>query len=122
SPVAAASAAPRSPQSGGTLKLGVVGTSAPQTPFYVADHIKAFDKYGTTVSWQLIDGNVATVALAGGDVDAVLESPSPLLTFDVNGGGDQVLVGSTLNHSQYALCVDPSINSANDLKGMVIGN
>jgi ABC-type nitrate/sulfonate/bicarbonate transport system substrate-binding protein len=99
----------------------VVGTGANQAPFYIADNLKAFDQYGVTVNWQLIAGDIATNALIAKEVDAVLESPTPMITVDLNGGGDQVLVASTLNHSTYALMAPASIQTA-DLKGKIVGN
>src|SRR5581483_6119137 len=47
----------------------------------------------------------------------LLQSPTGMLTADLNAGLDLVYVGSLYNHQQFALMVAPDVKTAADLRG-----
>jgi ABC-type nitrate/sulfonate/bicarbonate transport system substrate-binding protein len=89
---------------------------------WVADATGAFARRGLTVEMPYMEQTPAAFkAMAGGEVDAMEVSASPVITADVNGGLDIVYVASIMNHPQFSLYVGPNIKTAADLKGKVLG-
>lgn len=122
SAAASAPAKPAASASGATLRVAYVVAAATQSPVWMAQETGAFAKNKVNVELQLIESAVALKALLVKQVDVVLQSASALINANLNGQADLVYVGSASNHSQGELLAQPSIKSAADLKGKVIGS
>jgi ABC-type nitrate/sulfonate/bicarbonate transport system substrate-binding protein len=124
-PSAKPAASPKPAASGATaatLKVAYVVAAATQSPIWMAQETGAFARHNVAVDVQLIESSVSLKALLVKQVDVVLQSASSLIQADLNGQADLVYVGSASNHSQGELLTAPSIKSAADLKGKVIGS
>jgi len=120
----AASAASSSAAKLGSGKLTVsygspVGSFA---PLWMANAIGAFDKYGVSVDMPLIETNTAVNAMIANQIDVMEVSAAPVITADVNGNVDMVMIASALNHPILALYATADIGNANQLKGKVIAS
>jgi len=103
------------------LKVAYVSVSGAQTPLFMADAIGAFKQQNLNVDIQFIEANVAVKALIAKEVDVILQAAAAVLTADLNGNADLVYVGSAYNHSQFAMLVNSSIKTPDDLKGKLLG-
>ena len=102
-----------------TVSYGSI--SGTQSPVWVAKEKGFFEKYGLDASLIYISGGPRSVmALLGGSVQFVIHSALPSLEAYL-GGADTVLVGSSMNHLDHYLVVQPSITSPQDLRGKIIG-
>jgi len=88
----------------------------------MAKEIGAFDKYGVTVDMRFVATATAIQAQVAKEIDVQEVSAAPVITVDVNGNEDLVMIASALNHPILALYAAPSINNAGDLKGKVVGS
>lgn len=124
---AAASSAPASPKpstapsASATLRIATSSSAGSQTPIWLAENLNTFAKYGVTVTRQVVAADLAVKALVSRDVDVVFQATPAILVADLNGGLDLVYIASVFNYSQFSMAVEPSIQSAADLKGKVIG-
>jgi ABC-type nitrate/sulfonate/bicarbonate transport system substrate-binding protein len=117
SALASASSAP----SIGTLRLASTSLAGTQTPLWLAENLGSWPKRGLTVERSQVTADVGTKTLLAKEIDVLMQSPPAIITADLNGGLDLVYVASIFNHSQFALVVQPSIQSAADLKGKSVG-
>jgi NitT/TauT family transport system substrate-binding protein len=102
-----------------TVSYGSI--SGTQSPVWVAKEKGLFEKHGLDTSLIYISGGPRSVmALLGGSVQFVVHSALPSLEAYLN-GADTVLVGSSMNHLDHYLVVQPSITSPQDLRGKIIG-
>jgi ABC-type nitrate/sulfonate/bicarbonate transport system substrate-binding protein len=120
---ASESAAAKPAASGGLrLKVAYASTNGAQWPHWLAETTHAWTDRGLTVDMQYLEGDVGTKALVARQIDVLLQTPTGIVTADLNGNLDLVMVASEYNHSQYALMVAPSIKSGADLKGKAIAS
>ena len=91
-------------------------------PLWMAKEIGAFDKYGVNVDMRFVATATAIQAQVAKEIDVEEVSAAPVITVDVNGNEDLVMIASALNHPILALYTAPSINSADDLKGKLVGS
>lgn len=98
------------------------GSSATFSPLWLADASHAFEKHGVNVSLKFIQSSVSTAALLSKEVDMVAVSAAPVLTADINGKVDEVYVASIFNSNTAVLFASPSIKTAADLKGKIVGS
>ncbi|HEX6513757.1 MAG TPA: ABC transporter substrate-binding protein, partial [Chloroflexota bacterium] len=122
--LAACGGAPAAAPSGfsfGSLKLASTSLAGTQTPLWLAENLQAWTKRGLTVERSVVSSDVGTKTLLAREIDVLLQSPPAVVTANLNGGADLVYVASLFNHSQFALVVQPSIQSAADLKGKSLG-
>jgi ABC-type nitrate/sulfonate/bicarbonate transport system substrate-binding protein len=117
---AAASSAAATP--GQRLKVAYASTNGAQWPHWLADATHAWTDRGLSVDMQYLEGDVGTKALVARQIDVLLQTPTGIITADLNGGLDLVLVASEYNHSQFALMVAQSIKTGADLKGKPIAS
>jgi NitT/TauT family transport system substrate-binding protein len=89
---------------------------------WMAKAIGAFDKYGVQVDVQLVETSTAIPGLISNSIDAAEVSAAPVLTADVNGNQDLVLIASALNHPILGLYAGPDITTAETLKGKTIAS
>lgn len=89
-------------------------------PLWMAKAIGAFDRYGLTVDVLYIETATAVPAMIANNIDAEEVSAAPIITADVNGDLDLVLIGSVLNHPILSLYTTTDINSADDLRGKIV--
>ncbi len=120
----AASASPSAAASAAALKLTLVYTSpvAQNMPVWMAEATHAFAARHLTVDMQSMDGSVATKAMVAKQMDVLLQGAIGMMAASLNGGVDLVYIASEVNHSGATLNVAPSIASAADLKGKLVGN
>jgi ABC-type nitrate/sulfonate/bicarbonate transport system substrate-binding protein len=88
----------------------------------MAKEIGAFDKYGVQVDIQYIETSAAVPAMIANSLDAQESSAAPILTADVNGNQDLVIVASALNHPILGLYANSDITNAEQLKGKTIAS
>jgi len=88
----------------------------------VAKEIGAFGKYGLAVDLRYIETAAAVPAMIANDIQVQEVSAAPVITADVNGHQDLVIIVSALNHPILALYTAPSITTAEQLKGKVIAS
>ena len=98
--------------------MNIAGVNA---PVWLAETTEAFARRGLNVKSQLIESNIAAKALIAREIDLLLQAAAPIITADLNGGADLVMVGSSFNHSLHALVTPPEIRSGADFKGKVLG-
>jgi NitT/TauT family transport system substrate-binding protein len=91
-------------------------------PLWMAKAIGAFDKYGLTVDVQYIETATAVPAMVANQIDAEEVSAPPIITADVNGDLDLVIVGSVLNHPILGLYAAPDITTPDQLRGKVVAS
>jgi NitT/TauT family transport system substrate-binding protein len=89
-------------------------------PLWMAEAIGAFDKYGVGVDIAFIETNTGVAAMLANDTDVMEVSAAPVITADVNGKADLVMIASALNHPILGLYAQPPITSAEALKGKAI--
>jgi ABC-type nitrate/sulfonate/bicarbonate transport system substrate-binding protein len=95
--------------------------SGTQSPVWVAKEKGFFEKYGLDASLIYISGGPRSVmALLGDSVQFVIHSALPSLDAYL-GGADTILIGTSMNHLDHYLVVQPSITNAQELRGKVIG-
>jgi NitT/TauT family transport system substrate-binding protein len=88
----------------------------------MAQEAGAFKKHGVTVEMSLIQTSAAVPAIIAGELDAMEVSAAPVITSDVNGNEDLVMIASALNHPIIGLWTVNSITSAQQLKGEVVAS
>jgi ABC-type nitrate/sulfonate/bicarbonate transport system substrate-binding protein len=88
----------------------------------MAKAIGAFEKYGVQVDIQYIETSAAVPAMIAKSIDAQESSAPPILTADVNGNQDLVIIASALNHPILGLYADSDITNAEQLKGKTIAS
>jgi ABC-type nitrate/sulfonate/bicarbonate transport system substrate-binding protein len=89
-------------------------------PLWMAKAIGAFEKYGVSVDVQYIETATAVPAIIANQIDAEEVSAAPIITADVNGDLDLVIIGSVLNHPILGLYAVPEITNADQLRGKEI--
>ncbi len=104
-----------------TLKVAYVALAATQSPLWMGQATGAFEQQHLKVDMQYIDSTVSVNALIAKEIDVIIQSASSVITADLNGGADLVYVGSGSNHSQGEMLSLPSIKTAADLKGKLVG-
>ena len=119
---APASTSPPAPASTPLPRLSVsygspVGSFA---ALWMAKAIGGFEKYGLTVEVQYIETATAVPAMVANNIDAEEVSAAPIITADVNGDLDLVLIGSALNHPILGLYAVPEITNAQQLRGKLV--
>ncbi|HVA25075.1 MAG TPA: ABC transporter substrate-binding protein [Chloroflexota bacterium] len=120
----AASAAGSAAAKPGSPKL-IVTYGAPVgsfAPLWMAQAIGAFDKYGVSVDMRFVETNTAVTAQIAKEIDVQEVSAAPVITVDVNGNQDLVIIASALNHPILSLYALPSITNAAQLKGKAVGS
>ncbi len=105
-----------------SLRVAYVVTSAAQSPVFMAETIGAFAKRGVDAKVQFVEGSLALKSLVAKELDVVLQSATALINANLNGQADLVYIGSNSNHAQGELLTAPTIKTAADLKGKVVGN
>lgn len=120
---ASPSAAASVPASAAALTLKVASTTVAgsQTPLWLAENLHFWSSRGLNVQRLQVNSDIGTKALLSKDIDVLIQSPPAIISADLNGGADLTYVGSIFNHSQFAMAVAPSVQSAADLKGKTIG-
>jgi ABC-type nitrate/sulfonate/bicarbonate transport system substrate-binding protein len=130
-PAPAPTAAPTTPPTAapgvttGSAKKLIVSYGSPTgsfAPLWMAKAINAFDKYGVSVDIQYIETSAAVPAIISNSIDAEEVSAAPIITADVNGGLDLVIIGSALNHPILGLYAVPDITAAEQLKGKAVAS
>ncbi|MFI5268101.1 MAG: ABC transporter substrate-binding protein [Chloroflexota bacterium] len=91
-------------------------------PLWMAQAIGAFDKYGLSVDMRFVETNTAVTAQIAKEIDVQEVSAAPVITVDVNGNQDLVMIASALNHPILSLYALPSITNAEQLKGKPVGS
>jgi NitT/TauT family transport system substrate-binding protein len=89
---------------------------------WMAKAIGAFEKYGVQVDVQLVETATAIPGLIANSIEAAEVSAAPVLTADVNGNQDLVLIASALNHPILGLYAGADITTAETLKGKTIAS
>jgi ABC-type nitrate/sulfonate/bicarbonate transport system substrate-binding protein len=89
---------------------------------WMAKAINAFEKYGVQVDVQLVETSTAIPGLISNSIDAAEVSAAPVITADVNGNQDLVLIASALNHPILGLYAGPDITTADTLRGKTIAS
>lgn len=122
-PAASAASNAKPGASAGTGQLTLVSTSqaGTQTPLWIAENLKLWDKLGLTVRRQQVENALATKMLATREVDAIVQSPTAVITGNLNGGLDLVYVAALFNYSQFSLQAPASVRTAADVKGKSVG-
>jgi NitT/TauT family transport system substrate-binding protein len=123
-PPAAPTQAPAAAKPANVPKL-LVSYGSPVGSFaalWMAKAIGAFEKYGVEVDVQLVETATAIPGLISNSIEAAEVSAAPVLTADVNGNQDLVLIASALNHPILALYAGPDISTADTLKGKIIAS
>ncbi|HLG69178.1 MAG TPA: ABC transporter substrate-binding protein [Chloroflexota bacterium] len=122
--LAACSPAARPAQSSAPreLKIAFVNIAGVNAPVWLAEATGAFTQHGLNVKSQLIEGNIAAKALIAKEVDLLLQAAAPIITADLNGGADLVMLASSFNHSLHALVTPAEIRTPADFKGKILGS
>jgi ABC-type nitrate/sulfonate/bicarbonate transport system substrate-binding protein len=94
---------------------------AVSSPLWMADAINAFAGHGVDVTLTMIRSDAATPALLNRQTDALVTSAGPTLVADLNGGIDEGYIAAYANGNTVSLFAEPSIRSAADLKGKLVG-
>lgn len=118
---AAGSAKPVASGAASTLKLVSTSLAGTQTPLWIAENMKLWDKLGLSVDRQRVENALATKMLATKEVDAIVQSPTAVITGNLNGGLDLIYVAALFNYSQFSFQAPASINTGADVKGKSIG-
>lgn len=105
-----------------SLKVGVPSTSGAMTPLWLAYDKGLFARYGLKVSLVTIAPSASASALLGNQIDVMMQSPTTVVTADVNGGGDLVYIGLEQNKSPYSFVTAANASTAATLKGKKIGS
>jgi ABC-type nitrate/sulfonate/bicarbonate transport system substrate-binding protein len=105
----------------GTLKVASTSAAGTQTPLWLAETLGLWEKHGLTVQRTQVTSDVGGKTLLAREIDVLIQSPPAVITANLNGGADMVYIGSLFNHSQFALAVDPAIQSGAALKGKLLG-
>ena len=121
-PAASPSGSAAAKPGGKVLKVTYGSPVGSFAPLWMAKEIGAFDKYGVNVEMSLVETNNALTALVANQIDAMEVSMAPVITADVNGNLDVVIIASALNHPVLGLYADSTVKNANDLKGKVIAS
>jgi len=122
-PAASAANASAAAKPGSTPKLRVtygalVGSFL---PLWMAKEMGGFDKYGVSVEMSFVETNNAVAGEIANEIDVMEVSAAPVITADTNGNTDLVMIASALNHPILALYAEPSITTADQLKGKLVG-
>jgi ABC-type nitrate/sulfonate/bicarbonate transport system substrate-binding protein len=122
-PAASPAGSAKPAASGAARKLTLVSTSlaGTQSPLWIAEELKLWDKLGLSVDRKRVENALATKMLATKEVDAIVQSPTAVITGNLNGGLDLVYVAALFNYSQFSFQAPASINSGADVKGKSIG-
>ena len=96
-------------------------TVAVSSPLWMADSTDAFTEHGLDVTITMIRSDASTPALINKQTDALVTSAGPTLVADLNGGVDEVYVAAYANGNTVSLYAEPSIRSAADLRGKLVG-
>jgi ABC-type nitrate/sulfonate/bicarbonate transport system substrate-binding protein len=121
-PAPAATAAPAPASAGPTLKVAWGGSTATVSPLWLAEATGAFKKRGLNVALSAVQSSALTPSLVSKEVDVFASSAAPVLTADLNGGVDEVYVAAIQNNQTASLYVANGIDSADDLKGKLVGS
>jgi NitT/TauT family transport system substrate-binding protein len=89
---------------------------------WMAKAIGGFEKYGVEVDIQLIETSAAVPGMISNSIDVQESSAAPIITADVNGNQDLVIIASALNHPILGLYANPDITGAETLKGKTIAS
>jgi ABC-type nitrate/sulfonate/bicarbonate transport system substrate-binding protein len=114
---AGAAAAPGSTR---PLRVAYLSTSATMASLWMARETGALSKEGVEVEILSIASSVALPALIAAEIDAVQMSAAPVLTASLR-GQDVVFVAGLLNTMIWNFYVRPEVQSAEALRGKVIG-
>jgi NitT/TauT family transport system substrate-binding protein len=89
---------------------------------WMAKAIGGFEKYGVQVDVQLIETSASIPGLISNSIDVSEASAAPIITADVNGNQDLVIIASALNHPILGLYAGADIATAETLKGKTIAS
>jgi len=102
------------------LRVVYSSLSASESPLWVTQESRIFEKYGLSVTPVFIEGGTRSMAaMLGGDAPiGVVGGSAPILARAR--GADTVILAGVFNTMPFSLVVVPSIRSASDLKGKKI--
>ena len=103
-----------------TLNVSYASVTGSRIPLWVAKDVGLFEKYGLNVNLVVIAaGNAAIGALSNGDVE-ILGAPGSTTLVSAAKGLPFAIIG-TFGPSAWKLAANPSIASAQDLRGKTVG-
>ena len=102
------------------LNASYASITGSRIPLWIAKDAGLFEKYGLNVNLIVIAaGNAAIGALMGGDVD-ILGAPGTTTVLSAAKGLPLVVIG-TFGAGAWKLAARPSITSAQELRGKIVG-
>src|SRR4029077_20727888 len=104
-----------------SLVVSYAGMSGLRGPLWIAREMRRFEKYGLDARLvQITAGTTSINALIAGDVDMVVTTSSAAIAAAVRGA--PVVIIATGGAPPYKLVAHPSVTSALQLKGKVVGS
>ncbi|MEQ9811512.1 MAG: ABC transporter substrate-binding protein [Azospirillaceae bacterium] len=111
-----ATSVPSGAQSIASITAAYGQTSLYNAPIWIAYERGLFEEYGLDVELVQLTGARITQGLMAGSAQFVMSSASSTFLARL-GGGDPLLVGSTLNRLPWDFIVTPEIESIDDIRG-----
>jgi len=103
------------------LKLAVSTATPHNTPLWVAKDKKIFEKHGVDVQMIFVMGGaLVSQMLAAGEIQVAANAPAALISL-IAGGTDVAMFIGISNTSPFTLVTQPSIKTADELKGKRLG-
>src|SRR5438128_9883238 len=104
-----------------TLNVSYASVTGSRIPLWIAKDASLFEKHGLNVNLVVIAAGAAAIgALAGGDVE-VLGAPGATTMVSAAKGLPVAIIG-TFGPGAWKLAAHPSITSAQELRGQIVGS
>jgi len=104
------------------IVAGQGATVAVSSPMWMADYLKLYQKHGVDFTLKMVAATATTPALLNKEIDVSISSAAPTLTANLMGNIDQVYIAAYVTQQTVSMHVNPSIKSAADLKGKLVGS